>query len=360
MNPAQIISRIVEGAIGLSLQCLDNHWLWALPTLLLVRWLVSPSSTRRSHTPFKGKILRYTGEPRQPTARLGRYEGIDINLPDFSLEYTRSSGEEQPGDVDVSKLSFFVGRRNRILPLTRSSPDHWIVENNTSISLSAQPENVIVPVALQTRDLDDIATTILFQDQQLIRGVNQRVEMQDLSSYTRTGRWFLSWQVEMVDMDESPSPIPNQPDAMEPAGFDEDRNVITYESSLLGRVHRSTGLEEDQFRLTDIAITYTPDDGTPSSVNVEGASMVFYAGDQDWSLTLTASAANCWEAEGQMTIAMPQDMEGMTVSLKDSDLKHVALVFISREEIFEGVTKALDTDYDPNGLYRYHCCRSIF
>ncbi|KAH6905432.1 CHAT domain-containing protein [Coprinopsis sp. MPI-PUGE-AT-0042] len=174
--------------------------------------------------------------------------------------------------------------------------------------------------------------------------------MQDPSSFNRTGRWFLSWRVEVVDVKPRSSPIPNRPDPESAAGFDsEGRNAIVGETSLPGHVQYRTGLEEHEFRLTDVAVTYTPDDDAPNTVSAEVANIVLCAADQDWSLTLASSASNCWKVEGEVTIAMPQEMEGMSVFLTDSNLQHVALAFISLKQIFEVGTKASDTDCDSNG-----------
>ncbi|KAH6905440.1 hypothetical protein BKA70DRAFT_503546 [Coprinopsis sp. MPI-PUGE-AT-0042] len=181
-----------------------------------------------------------------------------FRLTDLKLDYVPGDGE-QHGDIDVSNLVFIAEGPSQLVPLTRLRSNHWIAKDNAAVSLSEETENVIA--VLQGKELDDVANAILSQNELLEQapardqggqGFSQKVEMEDFSLYTETGRWFLSWRNEVVDMGPSPTPVQpgqNFEEEHETQGF-LDIAEVSFASLALYGSEKHTGLDEEAWYLT--------------------------------------------------------------------------------------------------------------
>ncbi|KAH6905434.1 CHAT domain-containing protein [Coprinopsis sp. MPI-PUGE-AT-0042] len=275
-----------------------------------------------------------------------------LRLTNFSLEHMLGDGERHE-DFGAFRLVFTARGPSQVLFLSLSSPNHWAVEADAHLCLPAQMEALVV--ILQDEDCGDIATITLSREELFkdalsnergVHGASQRVEMKDLSLYNETGRWILSWQIDMVEMDACSPPTSVQRDA-EPEAVLETSAAVD-EIPLLKLVQPNSENEE-QFCLTGITVIYTPEDKGLKTANVDVAKIFFLSRDQDWALQLTASSANCWEVVGDASIVIPKETESLTVSLQDNDLEDVAVTFVTHDQVFGDWTKASKHDGTADG-----------
>ncbi|KAH6905447.1 hypothetical protein BKA70DRAFT_1293193 [Coprinopsis sp. MPI-PUGE-AT-0042] len=262
--------------------------------------------------------------------------GAMLRFTDFSLKRIPGGGEDH-GNLEVGQLVFIAEGPRQMLSLIPSSLNHWVVKDSAPILVAAQTQVVIV--VLQDKDVENIGAITLSQRDfpiDVLAGVQgvqlgecTRVsKMENLSPDTENGHWFLSWHMEMVDMDVNPSPVPVRRSAGSAAPLDDEQSVDTEEISLPGPIHSDAEhhmeLDEDLFHLTDFTVTYSSYDYGPHSINLEAAKMVIFVGNHCWSLNLTASSTNRWKSDGSSTIAISRDTESFTVTLQDKALVDVA------------------------------------
>ncbi|KAH6867431.1 CHAT domain-containing protein [Coprinopsis sp. MPI-PUGE-AT-0042] len=265
-----------------------------------------------------------------------------LRYTEFSLQYHPGDGEE-PGDVDVSNLVLTAEGTSHTLAL--------ILENNTSICLSAQTE--ALEMVLRGIDLYDVAAVTLSQKELLQRYIRRkartkRVQMEDLSLYSETGRWFLSWQIEMVDMDVAPSLTHARAGAASEAGLDEQQGLSEQEAFWLNHFQQRAQLKEEQLRMDwyictlDFAVVYAPPDGETKTINEEVTKIIILTGEHDWALQLAPSSSNRWEIEAGVSIAIPTETESMAVILQDKDSEDIAFAALSHKQALGVWTKACD------------------
>lgn len=146
--------------------------------------------------------------------------------------------------------------------------------------------------------------------------------MEDLSLYTGSGRWFLSWKTEAVVLSSPPTPL--QSDTSFETGVDLHGSLDAvgvavpaifqpdYENGIDGEMFYLTGqwlphwcLLNPQVRIVGITVIYTEGDGTDSAATtVEVSKLVIFAGDHIWALQASGTSPNRWEFEADVDVAM--------------------------------------------------------
>ncbi|KAH6867533.1 hypothetical protein BKA70DRAFT_402199 [Coprinopsis sp. MPI-PUGE-AT-0042] len=155
--------------------------------------------------------------------------GIMLRFRDLSLEYEPNFRDEQQIPANISSILFIAEGLDQNLQLISRSSNHWICNDSWSVFLSSQVDGLLV--VLKDKEFNDIAHVSMSQAEMACRDVlaprpegyepSRRVQMQN-ESFPDTGRWILSWRIEIEESEGGSPPSSIQQDDIQQDDIQQD------------------------------------------------------------------------------------------------------------------------------------------
>ncbi|KAH6867536.1 hypothetical protein BKA70DRAFT_402274 [Coprinopsis sp. MPI-PUGE-AT-0042] len=152
-----------------------------------------------------------------------------LRFRDLSVEYEPNFGDEQEIPANISSLLFIAEGLDQNVPLSSRSSNHWICNDTSSLFLPSRVDGLTI--LLKDKEFDDIAHLSMSQAEMTCRDAldpspegyepSRRIQMQN-ESFPDTGRWILSWRIEIEESEGGSPPSSIQQDDIQQDDIQQD------------------------------------------------------------------------------------------------------------------------------------------